>query len=255
MTVTQLYRYLDSIIPPSLSCEWDNDGLMCCPDGNKEVKRVLVTLDVTAEAVEAAKREGCELIVSHHPLIFKGLKSISPENYISAKVIELIKSSVAVFSFHTRLDALSGGVNDVLAEKLGVKDTLPFGCDREAIGRIGHLDAPMSLDSFASLVKKELGAPFVLTADAGKEVYRVALLGGEGGDDIAAAKAAGADTYLSGRLGYHALTDAPEDEINLIEAGHFYTEHPVCERLCELIVGADEKIETVPFFSNRIMAI
>ena len=243
MTVTQLYRYLDSIIPSSLSCEWDNDGLMCCPDGNKEVKRVLVTLDVTAEAVEAAKREGCELIVSHHPLIFKGLKSISPENYISAKVIELIKSSVAVFSFHTRLDALSGGVNDVLAEKLGVKDTLPFGCDREAIGRIGHLDAPMSLDSFASLVKKELGAPFVLTADAGKEVYRVALLGGEGGDFVDAAIRAGADLFVSGRIGYHRMLDGAEEGIALIEAGHFATEVAVCQRLADLVREADPTVE------------
>lgn len=255
MTVIELYKYLDKTIPSSLSCEWDNDGLMCCPDANKEVRRVLVTLDVTAEAVDAAKRENCDLIVSHHPLIFKGLKSISPENYISAKAIELIKSSIAVFSFHTRLDALSGGVNDILAAKLGVKETTPFGCDGEAIGRIGVLDAPMSLDDFAVLVKKALGAPFVLAADAGKEVYRVALLGGEGGDDISAAKTAGADTYVSGRLGYHPMTDAPENDINLIEAGHFYTEYPVCEKLGELIKRADEKIEVVPFFSNKIKAI
>ena len=113
----------------------------------------------------------------------------------------------------------------------------------------------MELDDFAKLVKELLGAPFVLTADAGKRVFRVALLGGEGGDDIAAAKAAGADTYVSGRLGYHALTDAPEDDINLIEAGHFYTEYPVCEKLGELIKAADAGIEIVPFFSNKIKAI
>ena len=255
MTVIELYKYLDKIIPSSLSCEWDNDGLMCCPDADREVRRVLVTLDVTMDAVEAAKREGCDLIVSHHPLIFKGLKSISPENYISAKVIELIKSSIAVFSFHTRLDALTGGVNDVLAAGLGVKDTVPFGCDGETIGRIGTLDAPMSLESFAALVKKALGAPIVLAADAGKEVYKVALLGGEGGDDIAAAKAAGADTYVSGRLGYHSMTDASENDINLIEAGHFYTEYPVCEKLGELIKSADRETEIVPFFSNKIKAI
>ena len=255
MTVIELYRYLDKTVPSSLSCEWDNDGLMCCPDESKTVKRVLVTLDVTGEAIEAAKREGCDVIISHHPLIFKGLKSLSPENYVSSKAIELIKSGIAVFSFHTRLDALSGGVNDILAAKLGVKNTAPFGCDKEAIGRIGVLDAPMSLDDFAAHVKAALGAPFVLVADAGKAVFKVALLGGEGCDDIAAAKAAGADTYVSGRLGYHALTDAPEENINLIEAGHFYTEHPVCEKLGELVKSADEKIEIVPFFSNRIKAI
>lgn len=253
--VSELYAHLDSKIPSSLSCDWDNDGLMCAPAPEKEVKRVLVTLDITAEAIEKARSEGCEVILSHHPLIFKGLKSVTQDNCVSAKVIELIKSGIAAFSFHTRLDALEGGVNDVLAEALGVKDTVPFGIDGEAIGRVGTLDKPMTLESFASLVRDKLGAPAVLCADAGKEVCKVALLGGSGGDDIAAAIASGADTYVSGRLGYHEMTDAAELGINLIEAGHFYTEHPVCKVLEALVKEADCEIECVRFFSNKIRMI
>lgn len=255
MKISELYKFLNEAIPSSLCCEWDNDGLMCCPDSEKEIKRALVTLDITAEAVEYAKRGGFEVIISHHPLIFKGLKSITPDACVSSKAIALIKDGISAMSFHTRLDALEGGVNDVLAERLGVCNTVPFGVDGEGIGRIGELAEPMELSDFAQLVKESLGAPAVLCADAGRTVKKVALLGGEGGDDIAAARAAGADTYVSGRLGYHAMTDAPECGMNLIEAGHFYTEFPVCHKLCELIGKADPSIECEIFFSNKIQLI
>ncbi len=255
MKTKELYNFLNEAIPSSLSCEWDNDGLMCCPDGEKEIKRALITLDITAEAVEYAKTGGFDTIISHHPLIFKGLKSITPDTCVSAKAIELIRGGISAISFHTRLDALAGGVNDVFANRLGVKDTVTFGADGEEIGRIGELCEPMALADFAQLVKETLGAPAVLCADAGREVRRVALLGGEGGDDIAAAMAAGADTYVSGRLGYHAMTDASESGMNLIEAGHFYTEFPVCEKLRELVGKADAGIECEIFFSNKIQLI
>lgn len=255
MKTVELYNFLNNAIPSSLSCEWDNDGAMCCPDKEKEVRRALITLDITAEAVEYAKDGGFDVIISHHPLIFKGLKSITPEVCVSARVIALIKSGISAMSFHTRLDALSGGVNDTLAERLGVLNAVPFGSDGESIGRVGELSEPMELSDFARLVKEALGAPAVLCANAGQKVKRVALLGGEGGDDIAAANASGADTYVSGRLGYHAMTDAPECGMNLIEAGHFYTEFPVCEKLRELVKQADADIECEIFFSNKIELI
>ena len=240
MTVRELYRYLDEKMPPALSCTWDNDGLMCCPDGAREVRRVLVTLDVTAAAVKHAIEGGYDVIVSHHPMIFKGLRAINDENYIADKAMTLIRAGVAVMSFHTRLDAVAGGVNDTLAALLGLCDVAPFG--EEAIGRIGTLDKPEALSAFASRVKSTLGAPAVAVADAGKPVCRVAVLGGAGGDDVAAALTAGADTYVSGTLGYHDLVDAPENGMNLIAAGHYYTEAPVCDVLRAWIGEADETI-------------
>ena len=127
MTVKQLYDILDSRIPRSLSCEWDNDGLMCCPNGEKEVKKVLIALDVTAQVVEYAISGGYDAIVSHHPFIFKGMKSINEESYISEKAIRLIQNGISVFSFHTRLDAVSGGVNDRLCELLELMSVQSFG--------------------------------------------------------------------------------------------------------------------------------
>ncbi|MBE6597669.1 MAG: Nif3-like dinuclear metal center hexameric protein [Ruminococcaceae bacterium] len=255
MKIKELYAFLDMKIPRSLSCPWDNDGLMCCPDGNAEVKKVLVTLDITDEAIDKATKEGCQLIVSHHPLIFKGLKAVSEEGAVSARTIKLIKNSLSAFSFHTRLDALSGGVNDILAGRLGVEDTAPFGVDGEEIGRIGTLASPCSAEEFAERVKNTLGAPSVALADAGMTVRRVAVLGGSGSDDVAAARVAGADTFVSGEISYHHMADAPEEGMNLIAAGHFFTEFPVCQRLAELIREADPEIECEIFFNNKVKYI
>lgn len=253
MTVKELYQYLNSRIPCELSCSWDNDGLMCCPQPERCVKRVLVTLDVTAEAVEEAIVGGYDLIVSHHPLIFKGLKSINGENHVADKAIKLIQNGISVFSFHTRLDALNGGVNDCLAALLELEDVESFG--EEGIGRIGTLKGELTAEELGSAVKELLGAEAVLVADGGRKCRRVALLGGEGGDDIGAAIASGADAYVSGRLGYHAMVDAPEMGISLIEAGHFYTEQPVCTVLREMVTEADESIDCRIFFSNKIKVI
>ena len=254
MTVNELYAKLDTRIPSALSCEWDNDGLMCCPDGEREVKKVLVCLDVTADALCKALEGGFDAVISHHPLIFKALRSVTEGNFISKKTIELIRAGVSVMSFHTRLDALEGGVNDRLASVLGVRNTKVFA---EGMGRIGEIDRETDARSFAKTVKDKLSAPTVFLADAGRTVKKVALLGGSGGDFIAEAAALGADAYVSGELGYHPMTDAPDmtPKINLIEAGHFYTEQPVCKVLCEIVASIDISIECEIYNSNRTVAI
>lgn len=252
MTVRELYKILNEAIPRELSCPWDNDGLMCCPDGARAVSRVLIALDVTDAVVRRATDRGYDLIVSHHPLIFKGLKAVNDDSCVATKAIELIRGGVSVMSFHTRLDALDGGVNDVLAERLGIVEAEPFG--EEGIGRIGRLAEPTDARSFAKHVKQMLGAPTVTFADAGRPVCRVAVLGGGGSDDVAAAQAAGADTYVTGELKYHQLVDAPEEGINLIEAGHFYTENPICEKLRAMLLAIDPTL-TVDLYdgSERVL--
>ena len=123
MNVKELYQKFSEEIPVDLREVWDNDGIMCCPDGTSEVYRVLVALDVTEEIVDYAIERGFDLIVSHHPLIFKPISSLDEENHISRKLIKLVCSGISVFSFHTRLDKLCGGVNDRLADILGITDT------------------------------------------------------------------------------------------------------------------------------------
>ena len=255
MTVTELYKALDAAIPRALSCEWDNDGLMCCPSPEKTVERVLVALDVTEEVVDDAIAGGFDVILSHHPMIFKGLKSVEPSNAIARKTIKLIQNGIAVMSFHTRLDALAGGVNDVLAARLDLQEVEPFGVDAVPIGRVGTLPYPMPLEQFAEQIKLALHVPSVSVADAHRPVHRVAVLGGSGSDDVAAAIAAGADTYVSGNLKYNQMVDAPDEGINLIEAGHFYTEQPICYHLAEMVKDLDDEIETRVTWSCRIRTI
>jgi len=242
MTIRELYAFLEEKMPRALSCDWDNDGLMVCPDDTKEVRRVLVALDITAAVAEHAIKEGYDLVVSHHPLIFHPLKSVAVGETIANKVIRLLTSGVCAMSFHTRLDAVGGGVNDVLANAVGLCDVTPFGKDGEEIGRIGNLPQSMTLKNFAALVKDATGAKYVQISDGGKLVSRVAVLGGGGAGESGAAAAAGADTYLTGDLRHDQLTEAPERGMNLVQGGHFFTENLVCERIRELLLEADSTL-------------
>ena len=115
MTVEQLINKLDEIFPKSLSQPWDNDGIDVIPDKNAEVTRVLCALDCTSVAIETAKKLGCNVIITHHPLVFKPLAFVSDSDSVGKRVIECIKSGIAAVSFHTRLDIINGGVNDTLA--------------------------------------------------------------------------------------------------------------------------------------------
>jgi len=242
MTVRELYAKLNDIIPPSLSCDWDNDGLMCCPDSNREVSRVLVALDPTIETVRNAIEGKYDVILTHHPLIFKGIKAFDDEDVKCLKLMCLIEAGISVMSFHTRLDALEGGVNDSLASLLGLVGVEPLVSGEEKIGRVGALPTPMNPEDFAKKVKLALGAPYVLLGNAGRPVFKVAVLGGSGDDDVSAAIAAGADTYVTGTVKYHDLSEARELGINLIEAGHFYTENHVCGVLCDMVLSLDDSI-------------
>ena len=250
MTVRELYEMLSDRIPEDLREEWDNDGIMCCADDLASVNRVLVTLDVTEEIVDYAIDNGFDLILSHHPLVFKPIKSIDPENHVARKLIKLIKAGVSVISFHTRADKVRGGVNDCLARMLGLLDVEMFGDD--CLGRIGHLERETSLEEFAARVKSALGIEKVMVSDAYNPVYSVALVGGDGKGYISEAIENGADTYLSGRIGYNTMEEAAEMGINLIEAGHYATEFPVTKFFSNLLLKIDPKL-TVEIVGSYVL--
>ena len=253
MKIFELYSELCKIIPRELSCEWDHDGLEVCPDAQGEVKRILISLDVTDEVIDRAIKDKVDVILAHHPLFFKGVSEVSVLNPSGDRAVKLIKNNISVMTFHTRLDSVRGGVNDVLAEKLGLEDVEVVGA--EGIVRVGNLPDEMEADAFARLVKFALGAPCVTLSSCGKKAKRIALIGGSGGEDIFVGRAAGADTYLTGELKYHPTISAGEYEMNLVCAGHFYTEYPVTEMLKEkaeeLVPDADVEI----FFSDRVEVI
>lgn len=233
MRTTTLYNYLDSLYPITLREEWDNDGIMCMPC-DKEITKVLLSLDVTPNTVKKTKELSCELIVTHHPMIFSPLKSIVKETYI-----DLIKNDISVFSFHTRLDAANGGVNDALAEALNLCDIKPF-CQ---MGRIGRLKNEISFDDFVTVFKEKTGARNVNCVKNIDKINKVAVLGGSGKDFWKEAML-DADVYLTGEMGYHAMLDAYEAGANIIEGGHFFTEIPVLYKLSAAIKNADPAIKT-----------
>lgn len=256
MTVSQFYAALEARLPRELSCDWDNDGIACCPDPAAEVKGVLISLDPTEDAVEEAIARHCNVILTHHPLLFRGLKTVDGRDTGSRKVIRMITHGITAMAFHTRLDAAEGGVNDILAAKLGLADVEPFGEDGnpagKPIGRVGNLPETVSADDFIETVKSALDLPALIFAGCGKPVRRVAVLGGGGEDDVFAAVAAGADTYVTGELKYHQLCDAPYGEINLIMAGHYHTEAPVLDRLAELSAAVCPHISIYISRANRV---
>ena len=255
MTVIELYQFLNERIPASLSCDWDNDGLMCAPDRSREVKSVLLALDVTEAVVDEAAAGGYDVILSHHPLIFRPLKNLSGGDPCSRKLLKLIQNGIAVMSFHTRLDALRGGVNDVLASLLSLEGVEAFGHEGEMIGRIGSLPAPMAFADFAGLVKEVLHAPFVSCVDCHRPVSKVALVGGDGKDYMKDAHLAGADVYLTGTLSYNMMVDAAELGLGLIEAGHFHTEQPVLRFLERILLEWDGTLRITLTDSNSVITL
>ena len=253
MTVSELYRQLCERIPPTLSCDWDNDGIMCMPEPERDVHRVLLALDITEEVVDRAIAQGYDVILSHHPLLFRGIKHLTVQDPVARRSIKLCRAGITALSFHTRLDAVEGGVNDVLAEWLTLTEVAPFG--EEGIGRVGMLREPMSAEVFAAMLADRLNAPTVTLADSGRPVQRVAVLGGSGGDDVLAALATGADTYVTGEAPHHWLVDAPEMGLNLIVAGHYHTEYLVIERLASMLQELIPDAEILPINSNAVKAI
>ncbi len=248
MKIREFINEMDRLYPRNLAAEWDMDGLQCSADPEKDIRRVLVALDATADTIGAAIEGDYDLLITHHPMIFGKAGDIVPERLYGNRIIKLITAGVSAASFHTRFDAGVGGVNDSLASVLGFSETETFG-DTEMPdgGRIGVLAAPMSVEEFCALVKEKLHAPSVKLTGSG-EVKRVAMLGGAGKDFVMPAKAAGADVIVTGEVSYNAALDFAEAGIAVIEAGHYYTEFPACHRLAELvkdITGAEAEVYAI----------
>lgn len=231
---------LERIASRHLAEDWDNPGLLVGSPA-REVSRVLVALDVSDLVVRQAIREGAEMIVAHHPLLFKPIKKIRTDEPLGHRLQLLLQHDIAVAAAHTNLDIARGGVNDVLAETIGLGKLSSFVITSqdddgrvESLGRIGSLPQPMSIRDFAEQVKKALPTKHVRFVDAGdRPVRKVALCSGAGAEFIAKAAAMGADAYVTGDVRYHDAQHAAELGMHVIDAGHFGTEFPVVQVLAE----------------------
>ena len=246
MTVKEFHDKLSELYPRSLSCSWDNDGIMVSGDLSAEVKRVLVALDATSDVILTAAEGGFDTVLVHHPMLFRGAKSVTEESYAGRRVLTALNAGISVISLHTRLDAGEGGVNDTLAHVLGFEPDSCFGDDNcPTLGRYADVD-PISADALVALVKEKLGVPAVrVTGSLDRKIRRIGFCGGDGKDFVPLALSIGCDAFITGDAGYNMALDAGEDGLLTIEAGHYHSEFPVCGRLAALareIAGAEAEI-------------
>lgn len=237
MTIRDLTAFMETLAPAELAEEWDNVGLLV-GDPDRTLTRVVVTLDITAEAIAFAKEQGAELIVAHHPLIFSPVKRVTAPS----PLYQLASSGIAAFAAHTNLDAAQGGVNDALCQALGLEDVgEAFG----GIGRVGTLSAPLSPRAFAELVGGRLNTS-VQVREGTKEIRTVALVGGAGGDYAVEAQA---DAFLTGEMKHHEWLALPR-ELTAVVAGHYATENVVVGPLCDRLRAAFPALTVSPYYGE-----
>ena len=222
-TVGDILEYLESIAPPALKMDWDNVGLLC-GSRSTPVTKILAALDPFEHVCQEAADWGAELMVTHHPLIFQPLSSITDETSLGRGILTLCRHGISAVNAHTNLDRAEGGVNDVLAQKLGLSDITLV--SQDGLLRCGYTPEK-TLADFLSQVKTALGCPGLRFVDGGKPVRKVAVGGGSCADEMLQALDAGCDTFVTADIKYNQFWDAHDLGINLIDAGHFCTENPV----------------------------
>mgnify|MGYP003304794926 CR=1 FL=1 len=236
-TVKDILNYLDTFAPTYMKEDWDNVGLNC-GHANKEVNTILVALDPFADVCREAKAVGADLLVTHHALIWEqGFVTDLTEQ--GRNVLFLIENNIAHINAHTNLDCAPGGVNDILASTLGLSNISvidPNGVDelgrQWGLLRQGTVENT-SLDNFLLHVKTALHCDGLKYVDGGKPVHRVAVGGGACAGEMKAVASAGCDTFITSDLRYNHFWDAKALGLNLIDAGHYHTENPVCEYVAE----------------------
>ena len=257
--VKDIYQYIDSIAPFDTQMDFDNAGLLV-GRGSASVEKILVALDITHEVIREAAQLGAQLIVAHHPVIFHPLKSVTDGDVTGEKVLLLAQQGIAAICAHTNLDAAQGGVNDLLARRLGLTEIEQLHQDSVdeqgrpyGIGRVGVLNtnAPVDAASFAAKVKADLNAANVRYMDAGKPVRKVAVGGGSCGSMLADVLAASCDTFVTADVKYDVFLEAKALGINLLDAGHFATENVVVEPLANSVRKAFPGLKVIVSQAHR----
>lgn len=259
MKCSEIIKVLNELAPESCACEWDNPGLIA-GRRDKEVKKILVTLDATDEAVETAIREGADMLLSHHPLIFKPVKKINDEDFITKRILKLIQHDISYYAMHTNFDSAPGCMADLAADRLGLEETSPLEemgtIEREGlslaygIGKIGKFPRPMTVEETAELVKQAFGLRTVSVYGLEKgSVSCAAVCPGSGGSEIEEALKKGADVLVTGDISHHQGIDAAARNMAVIDGGHYGLEHIFIDFMCRYLeekLGGKVKTAAVP---------
>ena len=233
-----IVSYIEKIAPISLACEWDNPGLLIGNIDN-EVKNVVVCLDVTREIVDFTVANGADLILSHHPFIFKGIKKIDTTETKGELIEKLIKNNICVYSAHTNFDYAQNGLNNILAKKIDLyySNSLFMPGNKDCtVGKIGELFNPVKFDVFIKHVKEQLKVPNLrVVGDMNRVIKNVAVFCGAFDERLLSLVIKRVDCIVTGDLKHHIALDMRQEGLNVIDAGHFGTEHIFVEHFKNLL--------------------
>lgn len=247
--VRDIIKEIEIIAPKNLKEDFDNVGLMV-GDKEKEVLKVLLALDCTLDVIEEAKQNKVDLIITHHPLIFKRPSNITTGTLQGKKIIELIKNDISLYSSHTNLDSVEGGLNDVIVELLGYESSEVLEKNNttnntnSGLGRIIRLDHEISLNSLLDKVKKELGIKNFRIVKGKDKIDTIAIINGSGQDFIGKAISKGANCIITGDTTYHFASDYKEMGVSIIDIGHFSSEWKAFIKVMEKL---EEKFHGIEF--------
>lgn len=241
MKVQEILEFLNQKYPLSSACDFDNVGLLI---GNPEaeITSALVCLDCDTEAIQKAISLDCRLIITHHPVIFEPLKAVT----FDSLAYKLIRADISVISMHTNLDMGDGGVNDCLARAIGLEGIAPFTAADGFTLKQGFVPS-LSAEALAERIKEALGGR-VKFVDGGREITKLLVCSGSGGDFIADAIDGGFDALVTSDIKHHIFLTAKENSISLFDAGHFETEDICIEPLKKLL---EERFKDVSFFTHH----
>ncbi|MBQ8768318.1 MAG: Nif3-like dinuclear metal center hexameric protein [Oscillospiraceae bacterium] len=240
-TVNDILEFMEAIAPMALKMPWDNAGLLC-GSRTTPVTKILVALDPFEHVCDEAADWGAQLIVTHHPLIFDPQRAITDNNPVGRSILTLCRNGISAINAHTNLDQAEGGINDIFAQILGLNNIETI-CENDMqLLRCGEIKE-QPLDSFLATVKEKLHCEGLRYCDGGKPVRKVAVGGGSCGGELYQAVRAGCDTFVTADVKYNQFWDAKDAGLNIIDAGHFCTENPVCAYLVEKIRAAFPDVE------------
>ena len=246
MKVKDIIKVIEDFAPASIQENWDNSGL-CVGSPEDEVTSVLFALDCTPELVDEAVECGADMIVTHHPLIFSGLKKISSDNLVGRAVIKAVKAGISIYAAHTNADKVIAGVSGAMARRLGLENVavLADEGDGTGLGVVGDLPRPMCAEEVMRLVKERFGLKVLKSSrPLDVPVTKVAMCGGSGGSLIGAAQRTGAQLYISGDISYHNFFT--QNDFMIMDIGHYESEIDIVEILFSLIK------KNFPTFAVRI---
>ena len=246
MKVRDIIQIIEDFAPLSIQEGWDNSGL-CVGSPEDEATSVLLGLDCTEQLVDEAIECGADLIITHHPLIFSGLKKISPDDQTGAAVIKAVRAGISIYAAHTNADKVKAGVSGAMAARLGLKDVeiLEEDGDGTGLGVVGNLPEPVSAEEATALVKERFSLKMVKTsAPVGCKISRIAMCGGSGSSLIESARRSKAQLYISGDISYHHFF-TPEGFM-IMDIGHYESEIEIVDILFSLIK------KNFPTFAVRI---